>query len=197
MIMNHAAALDKIDERVPGITRRISATWAKATRSDVEAGACWYLEAEGIIDRLSGQTGHSREKVAAVLAHLSPRTTWSRTVAGATSLLLVGTAPGCMGANVARARLALASDDPLGTLHGPKTARFARNMLGDHDAVTVDVWALRVALGDPEADGTVLRVPGVYEAIEHCFQAAARRAGVTAATMQATTWIVARNGRAD
>lgn len=195
--MNHATALDKIDERVPGITKRISATWAKATRSDVEAGACWYLEAEGIIDRLSGQTGHSREKVAAVMAHLSSRTTWLRTVAGATSLLLTGQAPGCMGANVTRARTALESDHPLGTLNGPKTQRFARNMLGDHQVVTIDVWALRVALGDPEADGTALRVPGVYEAIEHCYQAAARRAGVTPATMQATTWIVARNGRSE
>lgn len=192
--MKHQA-LSLIGEKSGVIISRIMATWSKATRSDVEAGATWYLEAEGIIDRLSAQTGHSREKVAAVLAHLSPRTTWSRTVAGATSLLLSGQAPGCMGANIDRARLALASDHPLGTLNGPKTARFARNMLGDHQAVTIDVWALRVALGDTDTDGTVLRVGGLYDALEQCFQAAARRAGVTAATMQATTWIVARNGR--
>lgn len=194
--MTHSDALSQIGEKTGVIINRIMTTWSRATRSDVEAGAAWYLEAEGIIDRLSAQTGHSRETVAAVIAHLSPRTTWLRTVSGATSLLLSGEAPGCMSANVARASLALGSDDPLGTLNGPKTRRFASNMLGDHESVTVDVWALRVALGDPDTDGTVLRMPGMYEAIEHCYQVAARRAAVSPATIQATTWIVARNGRA-
>jgi hypothetical protein len=62
--------------------------------------------------------------------------------------------------------------------------------------VTVDVWAVRVALGTrPDAEQCLTRV-GVYDALEHCYRLAAQRAGVDPTTMQATTWIVARNGRA-
>jgi hypothetical protein len=36
----------------------------------------------------------------------------------------------------------------------------------------------------------------VYPAIEHAYRVAAERVGVDPTTMQATTWVVARNGRA-
>jgi hypothetical protein len=56
---------------------------------------------------------------------------------------------------------------------------------------------MRVALGTRDDAETILGRAGVYAAIEHCYRLAARRACVDAVTMQATTWIVARNGRAD
>jgi hypothetical protein len=106
---------------------------------------------------------------------------------------------GCTGANVYRAARALESADPLSTF-GPKahkTRRFARNLLGDRRSVTVDVWAARTALGDTVEDPErALRLVGVYAAVEHAYQLAARRRGVDPTTMQATCWVVERGGRA-
>ena len=95
-----------------------------------------------------------------------------------------------------RARRALESDNPLETFGptAPKTARFARNLLGDRTVVTVDVWALRVALGR-HADENALKRAGVYAAIEHAYILAAARLGVDPVTVQATTWVAIR-GRA-
>lgn len=190
-----AKRLASIGTTVQAVISRIAATWWRATDADKEAGATWYFEAEGIIDRLAAQSGNPRETIAAVIAHLSPRTTWSRNVTGAVSLVLTGQAPGCMQANVDRALKALNSLDPLGTLNGPKTRRFALNMLGDRESVTIDAWTARVALGHDDAERQVGR-QGIYEALEHCFRLAARRIGVDPVTLQATVWIVARNGRA-
>lgn len=197
MLMSHNDRLRTIGESTRSVSDRIYATWERATPSDIERGARWYGSGEALIDELAALHGLSREHVAAVVAHLSPRTTWLRNTTGARSLLATGEAPGCLGANVARAVTALESADPLATLNGPKTARFALNLLGDRTAVTVDVWAVRVALGGRDDAEQILSRVGMYGAIEYAYQLAARRAGVDPTTMQATTWIVARNGRAD
>jgi len=175
---------------------RIVNTYNRATPADREAGRDWYGDGEAIIADLSDRSGLSREHVAAVVSHLSPRTSWSRNVYGATMLVTTGTAPTCIGANVDRARRSLESDTPLDTFGGPKTRRFARNLLGDRTFVTVDVWAARVAFGNsvPDPEKALSR-KGVYDAVEHAYRLAAARLGVDPVTVQATTWIVARNGR--
>ncbi|MFD6636751.1 hypothetical protein ACFWDN_13140 [Micromonospora chalcea] len=196
--VSHDERLRMLGTNVRATVDRIVSVWDRATDADKERGALWYADAGVITEALSAQTGYPREAVAAVIAHLSPRTTWTRNVAGATALVYGQEAAGCMGANVSRAMRALASPDPLGTLNGPKVRRFALNILGDREAVTVDVWAIRVAFGerfdDPEK---ILARVGVYEAVEHAYQVAARRVGCDPVTMQATTWIVARGGRAE
>jgi hypothetical protein len=110
---------------------------------------------------------------------------------------------GVMGRSIAFAQSALDAyangGDPLATLNGPKTSNFARNLLGDTDAVTIDAWAARVALpelGRKDVDRVMGR-KGVYDGIAEAYRTAADRRGVSPSTMQATTWIVARNGRAN
>ncbi|MEU4155713.1 hypothetical protein [Actinoplanes sp. NPDC026670] len=183
---------------------RIVETFRRATPADIVAGAQWYGEGESFIDRQAALHDLDRETVAAVVAHLSPRTTWQRNLEGTVNLLAMGSAPGCIGDNVDRARHALAvsgqGGNPMGTLNGPKTRRFAANLLGDREAVTVDVWAARVAFGPKigrEYDvEKLLAREGVYDAVEHAYKVAAQRLGIDPVTVQATTWIVARNGRA-
>lgn len=184
---------------------RILTVWNRSTDTDREAGARWYREdSETVLGALVAAGAPTREAAAAVIAHLSPRTTWARNVAGALALVSEGEAAalalGCMSASVTRAVAALSApgaDAALATLKGPKTSRFARNLLGDSEAVTVDVWAARIAMGacveDPEK---VLARTGVYDACEAAYREAAHRTGVDPTTMQATTWVVARNGRA-
>lgn len=189
------ASLRRIGFTFNTAVARILRTFDRATPSDIEAGATWYDAAGDLATDLGPRFG-GREYAAAVLAHLSPRTSWARNIAGAVAMAhgdTSDTVEGCMSANVKRARQALAAEDPETTFGGPKTLRFFRNIVGDHEAVTVDVWAARV-VGVSEQD---LGKVGVYDALEVAYQTAARRRGVSPATMQATTWVVARNGRAD
>jgi len=195
--MSHTDTLRRVaGTSTRAMVDRIVRTYDRATDEDRANGAAWYGDGESIIETLSAESGYSREHVAAVVSHLSPRTTWSRNVYGATMLVTTGTAPTCIGSNVERARRALDSDAPLDTFGGPKTRRFARNLLGDRSVVTVDVWAARIAFGstvdNPEA---VLSRAGVYDAVEHAYILAGRRLGVDPVTVQATTWVVIRNGR--
>ena len=192
--MSHDTAMRKVF----GITletavRRILKSFDAATPSDIEGGARWYDEAGDLATNLGASSGMGVEMAATVIAHLSPRTTWARNVTGAVTLLVYGErADGLIGANFDRAVAALDSADPISTLNGPKTNAFARNIAGDREAVTVDVWAMRVV----DLDETLLSRKGAYDAVAHAYRLAARRRGVDPATMQATTWIVARNGRA-
>jgi hypothetical protein len=176
---------------------RIVTTYGRATDQNRADGAAWYADGGTIVDSLAGRSGLSREHVASVVSHLSPRTSWGRNVYGATMLITTGEAPTCLGTNVARARRALESDAPLDTFGGPKTRRFARNLLGDRSVVTVDVWAARVAFGDRADAKRLLGRVGIYDAVERAYVIAAQRLGVDPVTVQATTWIVARNGRSD
>lgn len=182
------------------LTRRILAVFDRATASDVESGATWYDEARELAEHLGRNSGYGSSAAAAVISHLSPRTPWGRNVSGAISLLIYGEhGDGILQANYDRARAALDVATTLDygadlshTFGGPKTRRFYRNILGDREAVTVDVWAARVA----DVDDALLGRKGVYDAVEAAYQRAARRRGVDPSTMQATTWVVARNGRA-
>lgn len=176
---------------------RILRTFDAATPAQIESGARWYDEAGDLASSLAHLAG-SREHAAAVISHLSPRTPWSRNVFAATALLTGGAREareyGAMSSNVERAEASLEFADPIDSFgpSAPKTRSFYLNIVGDREAVTVDVWALRVA--GIEDDRTVKRV-GAYDAMAHAYRLAAGRRGVDPATMQAVTWIVARNGR--
>lgn len=187
MILRHRA-----DVTLETLVRRIVKTFDRATAADLEAGARWYGEAQDLARELAERAG-SLEHAAAVISHLSPRSTWARNVAAARALILGHDMPaGVMSEPLARATVALESSDPEATFKGPKTLRFFRNIVGDVESVTVDVWALRVVGVSEQAVGRV----GVYDAVEHAYRLAARRRGVDPSTMQATTWIVVRGGRA-
>lgn len=176
------------------VVARILRTFDRASSSDVESGARWYDDAGALASSLSLNVDGSVERAASVIAALSIKTSWSRNIAGATLLLTSGPAAarriGCMERNITIARDA--KRDGYAALNGLKTSAFARNIAGDREAVTVDVWAMRVVDLDPD----LLTRKGAYDAVAHAYRLAARRRGVDPATMQATTWVVARNGRA-
>lgn len=177
------------------VVRRIVRTFDRATAADIESGARWYDEAGELATHLSSRSDRvaTRDHAACLIAALSPRTSWSRNVAGALDMADGQIPDYCIGTNVDRALGVLDADDPYSAMgNGPKVANFARNIAGDREAVTVDVWACRVV----DIDELKLGRKGAYDAIAHAYRLAARRRGVDPATMQATTWVVARNGRA-
>ena len=195
--LTHNQAARKAGATLETLVTRILRTFDRATPANIEAGALWYEEAGDLATELGARTGYGRLVAAAVIAHLSPRTTWTRNVDGAIHLLESHgehVFPGLIGRNVENAQRVLSDgyDDPADSFTGPKTARFYANIIGDREAVTVDVWAARVAGVDEDK----LALTGVYDALEHAYRLAVRRRSVAPATMQATTWIVARGGRA-
>lgn len=186
------ASLRRVGTSTRACVDRIVATYALATEQDRHDGAAWYADAESVATDLAYAGDVTLPHAAAVIAHLSPRTSWTRNVSGAWSLITQGYAIGCLGSNVARARVALKSSDPLGTINGPKTRAFAANILGDRDAVTIDVWAARTALGRFDGVEHTLGRVGVYDALAHAYRLAAARLGTDPTTVQATCWIVER-----
>lgn len=203
---------NEVLQRVAGISFRraclnIEGVWDRCTPSDIESGANWYGAAGAIVQDIGALSGDAPETVASVVAQLSPRTAWDRNVAGAYALCVTGQrATGIMHGNYDRAAATMVvgrnGGDPVATINGPKTNAFARNILGDREAVTIDVHAARIAL-DPNyrrgGAGDVERIvgrAGAYVALANAYRVVAARIGVDPTTLQAATWIRQRNGRA-
>ena len=121
---------------------------------------------------------------------LSPRTKWE-TLLDALGPWLHGdreTLPAFLGA-VRRAESVMAGEAWIpDRRRSPKVHSFANALLGDTEAVTVDVWMLR-ALGLPVNEGLSLTR---YEELVRDFRAAAALVGETPRELQAVLWIQAR-----
>jgi hypothetical protein len=188
-------ALGKVGLNVEQVVKRILRVYGKASSADVLAGKVWYEEAQSLCQSLAASSDYTVDQVAAAMAQLSPRLRWSQNVDSIVMLVNEGSLPAYVMTGPAnRARKALAAAEPFDTFgkKALKTRSFARNITGDVHAVTVDVWAARVA-GVDEAQ---LKLVGVYEAIAHCYRLAAKRAGIDPQQMQAITWIVVRGSAA-
>lgn len=168
----------------------ILAAWRASTPADLAEGLEWYKRARGE-GRKIGPTLH---KGVGVIAALSPMQAWDTNIALAHRLaethaagLPMPTSGYGFKANTAKAWAILDGAPPLTVLSGPKVRAFYRNMLGCGHAVTVDRWAVRVALGDPAHNGQV--PSGEYDAMAEAFRRVAAHLGVSAQHLQAATWV--------
>lgn len=190
--MNHDLVLrTKVGVTQRTVIDRVLRVYDRASGAEREAGATWYDVAGDLTAYIGQESGYGRVHAAAVVAHLSPRFPWPRNVAAAEWLLMRGERfTGVLHRSYRAALASMSHPDPGATLSGPKTRRFFLNLIGDYEAVTVDVWATRAA-GVTEDQ---LKLAGVYDAVEHAFRLAARRRDISPAAMQATTWVVTRGG---
>lgn len=187
---------------LPAMTRRLLACWGDATAEDLASGIAWYSRAETAAAAMASGPVTTRQ-AAGVIAALSPRNRWnvnlaqaakviSHAVSGALDIPAVST-----GDNRVKAwNIALGADPSAPGVLGvdaPKVRAFFANITGNHDAVTVDVWAARAAEGC-----SIKAAPtgGRYNAIADAYRAAADAAGVTPREMQAAVWVHVR-GSAD
>lgn len=184
-------ALAKVNTTFDEVVARIIATYSRATPSQLEDGLQWYPGEGAWVVEVAYAHGYSIDTVAAVAAHLSPRIDWDLCKTRTQIFLSSGETYGLMKANVARAQSAIDSDTPLATVKGNKTKAFAANLLGDTEAVTVDVWAIRTALGSTQR-GDEISKAGVYDALADAYRAAALVLGVSAPSVQAVCWVVER-----
>src|SRR5574338_342165 len=169
------------------MSRHIANRLDIATRDEYLLGQVWYLRHGTTCRDIAIDYGYSTEQIVAALAIMSPRVHWSRNVNMTRELAATGHTTG-LKRNIAKAKLALASDDPLSLVTGQKTSRFAQNLLGNLEPVTVDVWALRCAgLRDTESVNVT-----DYRRIEESFRSVAARRSLEPAVVQAIAWVVER-----
>lgn len=170
-------------------------TYNSATIEQADAGFEWYPMARRILNAIADECGMPFERVALALAALSPRNPWLWNVAD-TYIYAHAAARGesmptatTYGRNQRAAWSALTDGADPWRGSALKVREFAKAAMGDVIAVVVDVWTMRVAtrgaFSTPANDREYYEVVGA-------FIDAARELGSEPATVQAITWVVAR-----
>jgi hypothetical protein len=170
--------------------------YLSATEEQREQGEAWYQTAKDAAKELAKQYDVSYRCAAGVIAVLSPRSKWNKNKEDAKAILRAVTSgskivPVCSayGANVRKAWRIAKGESPASVLGGPKVNAFYRNICGDYNGVTVDVWAARVA--EPYNH----RFPGRdkdYAVIADAYSSAAEKLGTWPAFVQAICWVAVR-----
>jgi hypothetical protein len=179
--------------KVREMTRRVLRVWDAASAEDLSNGLEWYSRARDVADSLAAGAPITTEVAAGVIAALSPRCGWSANVRGA-GLMVDAFAHG-RGMPVTAGTLTnrrkaweilQRGGDPLEVLGGPKVRAFYANIMGDTHAVTVDVWAARVAEGPTFRDAAPAGKR--YKLIATAYRRAGELLGVSARDVQAAVW---------
>lgn len=173
----------KVDpKRVARYARAYGRTVEGFTAAELEAAAQWYGDAHSVaLEMVAMRPEWTVEHASAIIAAFSPRCRWSTNVAHAVEYA-AGGRPRCLGNNLRMADAAAVHG--FGALRGPKTNAFARNIAGDVDAVTVDVWMMRAAGLDTDTPNLTQ-----YAELSAAVRKVARRLGVDPSTAQALIWI--------
>jgi len=141
--------------------------------------ADWYDREADWLEAVGEAYGFDRTQSVYAFAALSPRMQYK-----ANRSQLVKLMSGVEIGGLRNSRMAAEAALRYTTLpKGRKTGRFALNLAGDKELVTVDVWICR-------AVGLAKEAPSLseYSRIERAFQAASRRLGCSPRTLQAAIW---------
>lgn len=203
-------ALD-VDAMVAALGDRFS----KASQEMRDTGADWYPAGGEWVEQAVAGTDYTPAQGAAIVAAFSPNTGWDRNLILALNYIKgrplgEDDGKGTLVKNIERADRVRdmvnwdgtpvprnkdgSLGDPITVLTGKdkakyKVTNFYRNLTGNQEAVTVDRWAIRAALGVDDA--TAVKIAGwagAYEKIGDAYRKAAHDAGITPAAMQAIVW---------
>ncbi len=119
--------------------------------------------------------------VAGITAALSPRLPWAKNL-DAVEDVYAGRQPKTLGASARAARRILNGTPPLDVLTGPKVANFYRGLIGDTQAVCLDVHMFRLAGVEQTSDVRL------YSGVAASLRRAARGVGVPPRDFQAGLW---------
>ena len=170
-------------------------TYDRATVGQRLDGDAWYPLAGRVVTEIADLFGVDSHRVAHALAALSPRNPWRWNVTDCyvytSSAANGGEMPTATTytANQRAAWLALIADGSPWVTAARKVSSFVAAIMGDTDAIVVDVWAMRAATNG------VLSEPGTdrrYRDVAYAYKDAAQVLGVTPCTAQAVTWLVAQ-----
>ena len=113
------------------------------TRANLDSAESWYDEASDLASHLTTLGDLSFDQACCIIAVFSIRQRWEKNVELATRFAKGERDLPVMGAIGRIADNIVSFDDPYSALNGQKTNSFARNISGDLDAVTIDVWMIR------------------------------------------------------
>lgn len=190
-------------------TSNVVAYYESAPESVKAEGASWYSgkAAELACSILDVCPELSMDQIAAVIAVCSPRTRWAQQVNNTAAFLRhildggsVYSAPKCSLYYNAMEKAALvALYEDWSAVRGDKVRAFFENIRGNEGVVTLDVWAIRAALGRddmPEAEVDHWTRGRGRLVLEAAYHRAAAEQNETPAALQAVVWVQVR-GKAD
>ena len=163
--------------------RALVAHYRDADEDTVQLGSDWYGEARAIARNMASNTGRTLSTCAGVLAAVSPRLRWGSNIKVAGALVRGEPVQGVFAANLRKAQRILNGERPLDVLGGDKVRAFYRAIMGDPNAVVLDVWMMRAA-GWTKATLTTKE----YESLAEALVADAPREGIDPADFQAVVW---------
>lgn len=177
-------------------------TYFMATEDDVREGMSWYTNAWSECEYISYlYPAYTPLQVAGVMAVVSPGMVWEENESAPARICELhanGVPPSFWtGFSTYPNNLVKASrilDGDLGAVTGRKVVNFFGNIGGVTDCVTVDRWAIRVALSNPYLSGDMI-VPSSqksYNMLADAYVAAAGLEAINPCDMQAVTWLTLR-----
>lgn len=143
-------------------------------------GRAWYDETREAITDLAYILDVQPQYLADVLAITSPRVHVRRNIRIAVRYIRTGDLDGVLPG----VRAALAHYEATGEIRGPKTSAFAAALMGDPDAIVLDVWMARALGVDQARFGSVK----VRREAERRVRKVARALGWAPAQVQAAIW---------
>lgn len=171
----------------------IAAVYAAATSAQHDAGIGWYNRAHELAWELSPSDVW---RGAGIIAAFSPLTPWWRNEELARASAFSGIARRDTLSNSANnAQRIIDGEHPLEVLKGDKTSAFCENIAldGFSDAVTVDVHAFSIAMGEPIPSSKLKMGKVLYREIAQAYRDVANEAGLMPTQMQAITWVTWRD----
>lgn len=166
----------------------------QSTVQERKDGGAWYPSAHQWCKSTGRGYGLGFKVVAAVVATLSPKISWTFAVRDTLTLLDVwvdgqdfrSAVVSAVGANKRKAIRILLDGRP--QVSGPKVSAFYANLSGDYNRVTIDVWMYRAAVNSLDERATWL-TPRQYERFEELYIQAGEVLGWVPAHLQATLWL--------
>jgi hypothetical protein len=165
-----------------------------AKASQIEQATQWYADAEAVAHEIvdiykSRNMDVSLEQAASIVSAFSPRQRWSTNVRQALRFAHGDDTMRCLPNNLKMAQRAL--EIGFDALNGKKTNSFARNIAGDENAITIDIWMMRSA-------GLTKDSPNKtdYTQLSNAIEKIAMETAMTPRTIQALVWIVYRGSAA-
>jgi hypothetical protein len=170
--------------------------YRSATEEQIQAGETWYQVARDAAKEFAEKYGVTYRCAAGVIAVLSPRQRWPQNKLDAQAILRAASSGSelmptvsAYGSNARKAWRIAKGEQPTRVLGGPKVNAFYRNICGDYNGVTVDVWAARVA--EPYNHHFAGREKD-YAVIAEAYKTVADRLDTWPAFVQAVCWVTVR-----
>lgn len=191
MLVSEIPTRNEIDMNYENTYRQIVKS-AKA--SQIEQATQWYADAEAVAHEIvdiykTRGMDVSLEQAASIVSAFSPRQRWSTNVRQALRFAHGDDTMRCLPNNLKMAQRAL--EIGFDALNGKKTNSFARNIAGDENAITIDIWMMRSA-------GLTKDSPNKtdYTQLSEAVEKIAQETAMTPRTIQALIWVVYRGSAA-